>query len=141
MSEVIREAREAARIMSPAPILALDIETSGLRCWQGQIMTYNLADGEGNIAVIHTPSGSMPDPIRDLLSQERGWVTHNGTNFDLHWLQSVHRPRQHDPLVMLHAVLSSHSAHSKVTPSSLNIMCVNKIPYLVLQVYICMSIN
>ena len=51
-------------------------------------MTYNLADGDGNVAVIHTPGGAMPEEIRDLLSQEKGWVTHNGTNFDLHWLQS-----------------------------------------------------
>ena len=85
---IIRDAREAAQALSKAPVLALDLETSGLKCWQGAIMTYNLADGDGNVAVIHTPSGSMPAEIEDLLKQERGWVTHNGTNFDYHWLQS-----------------------------------------------------
>ena len=93
MDHIIREPREALQVFDHKPSLAIDLETSALKSWQGGIMCYNIADGEGNVAVIHTPGGGMPEEIDILLRRPREWITHNGTNFDLHFLQSYgHMP-------------------------------------------------
>ncbi len=94
MAAIIREAREAYQTFENKDVLAIDIETSALRHWHGSIMVYNIADTDGNTAVIHTPSGTMPEPVEALLKQPipRQWVTHNGTNFDWHWLRSYGIP-------------------------------------------------
>ena len=102
IDNIIRDDREAFRMFDDQEILALDIETTALRSWQGNIATYNIADGDGNAAVIHTPGGIMPAGIEALLRKPRTWITHNGTNFDWHWLQSYNMPlptSHHDTLV------------------------------------------
>ena len=84
---VIRDPRVAAAVFSGCDELALDLETSALKFWKGGIMTVNIADANGEVAVLHSPSGELAPETEDLLRQQRCWVTHNGTNFDWHWLQ------------------------------------------------------
>ena len=116
IKNIIRDDREAFRVFDEQEVLALDLETTALKSWQGTIATYNIADGDGNVAVIHTPSGAMPAGIEALLRKPRTWLTHNGTNFDWHWLQSYGIPRpisHHDTLVgeQVLATTGRHDVH------------------------------
>ena len=55
----------------------------------------------------------MPAGIEALLRKPRTWLTHNGTNFDWHWLQSygIPRPTNHHDTLVGEQVLATTGRH------------------------------
>jgi DNA polymerase I-like protein with 3'-5' exonuclease and polymerase domains len=102
--------------------LALDLETGGLSAWRDPIHVIALyGPKSGTPAVLHYPAGTgVPRNVLAWLASFPELVTHNGAQFDLHFLHNagmgdgVYRPRWYDTMVGEMSVLQVDRRNSRV---------------------------
>lgn len=84
---VIWDAAEAAALLEHDTLIAYDSETTGLSPWTSNLALMQFyGDDSGTLALIRTPHGAVPAPIRALLESGKNFIVHNGSNFDLLFL-------------------------------------------------------
>lgn len=90
------------------PSLAVDIETSydpsnGVSGpWVDRITVISVANAAGDVLVDHCAHTGISQGMRELLSGDSEWITHNGTNFDLLFFDRIGIPipkKHHDTLI------------------------------------------
>jgi DNA polymerase-1 len=111
---VLSDWQEILRVLDQEPgFIALDLETSGLSFNADRIAVIALYGPETNTAGIIHLRGASPDPaIIDWLSDpRRKFITHNGTGFDLLFLErygvKYRQPEWYDTLIGEQAVLTT----------------------------------
>lgn len=101
---VIRDVDLALAVLEREPVIAFDLETSGLSPWLDKVAVVALnGAASGTTAVIHC-RGAVPQRLIDLMNTPgRLFIGHNIANFDLPFLVrhglDVHRATWYDTLV------------------------------------------
>lgn len=85
--------------------LAVDVETDGLRWWDGKLRLVQFGDAHRSFAI---PWEWWPKAVNDAMAQYEGPVVGHNFKFDLHWLErlcSSFTPRwdrSYDTMIMAH---------------------------------------
>jgi DNA polymerase I-like protein with 3'-5' exonuclease and polymerase domains len=91
----------------------LDLETDSLDTRTARIHAIGISAEDGLSAVIHLPSGTLPETLRAFLGRrDRKWITHNGTGFDLLVLArhgvNLRGPQWFDTMIGEMVLMSEH---------------------------------
>lgn len=72
-------------------VIGFDTETTGLSAWKDNIAILQLfGEQTGTAAIIQTPGGVIPEPIKGLLEDKsKELIVHNGVGFDLMFLNEA----------------------------------------------------
>ena len=87
---IYRDISECYEYFARQPILAIDLETTGLSPYRDNIAVVNIADRDGVCLVQHVWSDGWPSALSRLIAKPGiEWCTHNGTGFDWLMLRSA----------------------------------------------------
>jgi len=75
--------------LATEPLLGIDLETSGLSPWNDQIAVITLFGQRSETTSVFHVRGSVPQVLKDFLSQPRLLVGHNVTTFDALFLANA----------------------------------------------------
>ena len=78
------------------PLIAVDLETTGLDVHRALVCVLALSDGQES-KVFPCYQGIIPEEAKAILTQANTWITHNGTAFDLQILrrEGIPWPKYH----------------------------------------------
>lgn len=87
---IITDPAEAARKLSHDTIIGFDTETTGFSPWRNNLALLQFyGDETGTVALIRSPDGVVPEPIKDLLETAgKTFIVHNGVAFDIPFLHT-----------------------------------------------------
>ena len=82
--------------MIGSPVIAVDLETTGLNVRKAWICVVAVSNGT-ETKVFSCYQGIIPDECKAILETAHTWITHNGTTFDLQLLrrEGVAWPKHH----------------------------------------------
>ena len=115
MSSIHRSLDTCHEAMSSAPSLAIDIETTGIDPWSDRIAVVSVATPAGDVLVEHCYPELPSSALRRLLSEDKEWITQNGTSFDLLFLAEagIPLPRRHYDTLVAEQVLDTQARRDR----------------------------
>ena len=94
--------------------LVLDIETTGFSPYQDRIGVISLYGSESKTPCVISCRGGIPEPITALLRIPKTWLTHNGTTFDLLFLDSYGiKAFKHYDTLIAEQVMNTQARHDR----------------------------
>lgn len=111
---------EIAEAMSRETIIGYDSETTGFSPWRSNIalMQFHGQDS-GVVGLCRVIDGHIPDPIKDLFTQGKTFIVHNGVGFDIPFLHThgvnFHGSNWFDTLVGETVVVGSNRRNISVS--------------------------
>lgn len=101
---VIRDVREACKLLSKDRVIGIDTETTGFSAWKNNIALVQMyGEQSKTLAVLQVRNGVIPDDVKKLFTKDKTFIVHNGVGFDL-WFMDTHGikwedSKWHDTLV------------------------------------------
>lgn len=125
-TEVIRDWRQALHALENDPLVAVDLETGGLRPHADPIAVVSMYGANSStLAVLHV-RGNVPAEVKDFLGRrDKEFIYHNGVAFDIPFLMAAGvratRPKIFDTLVGAGVVITTNRAgQSKSLKAEIN---------------------
>lgn len=113
--EIIRDTREALSALEHEPVIAADLETSGLRPTADKVAVVSLyGEQKDALAILHI-RGNFSAELRDFLGRkDKEFIWHNGVSFDVPFLLAngvaATRPKIYDTIVGAGVVITTNRA-------------------------------
>ena len=113
--KVYAEMSECFEHFAAAESIAVDIETTGLDPWNNETAVISVASPTGEVVVEHVIHQGISDAMRDILAQDKEWITHNGANFDVLFLGNagIPVPAKHYDTLIGEQVLETQARHDR----------------------------
>ena len=114
MASVVVDPNVAYQLLKDEDELALDLETSGLSPFHDAIAVVSLWGPRSKTPCVLHIRGRFPDSLIALLRQPKKWITHNGTSFDLLFLNRAgFRPAKHYDTLVGEQVLNTQARRDR----------------------------